>query len=229
MREAPAGPATIGPPICVTLRSLAGDALELHVANDSDVSALKAQASLGLRVPPLCQKLIAGGVVLEDAEALASHCQGGHSLSLTLLVSLDAACRELDSGVPCRQAAALASLAELGPRGGAQAVAAVAAQLAQRDVGVRRAAVGAIAEVSVRGDGHAVDAVSAFLEAPSAFTRASGEHSERVTAKWAPGSPPPRKGPLPFKWFMKSPTSLPILLYLCGANDVLDSQMACWW
>eukprot|EP00929_Paragymnodinium_shiwhaense_P115156 TRINITY_DN8384_c0_g1_i1.p1 TRINITY_DN8384_c0_g1~~TRINITY_DN8384_c0_g1_i1.p1 ORF type:complete len:1514 (-),score=356.60 TRINITY_DN8384_c0_g1_i1:176-4717(-) len=71
------------PSVCLKLRGVAGDMVELHEDPHTLVRVLKGRAADRLGVPPECQTWVFGTVVLEDSLSLAAQTRGVAAASTT--------------------------------------------------------------------------------------------------------------------------------------------------
>ncbi|CAK0881813.1 unnamed protein product [Prorocentrum cordatum] len=139
------------PWVLVTVASVAGEVLGLHLPGGSLGSQVKeAISASSWRVPVACQRLLLPGGPLADGDPIAGHLPpGAAELGVTMAVSLEGVCEELQSAPANGRLRALADLGRLGPRrGGAAAAAAACACLADSDARVREAALAALRELA---------------------------------------------------------------------------------
>ena len=165
----------------VSVQRLSGDVLELCVPGQSTLAELRQEIAERCGVPAEVQTLMLGADVLEGPEELLARWAPQDpegTLALTLLVGVDGLCRDLLAcGDPFEQEECLRVLADLGPRAGEPALAAVSALL--RPGGptrVRVAALETLRRVGGPGAGGAaaIEVASRSLEdGPAAVRRAA--------------------------------------------------------
>lgn len=175
--------------ISVSVRTIAGELLELAVHADGEVGDVKEAIARSWHVSRSFQTLVCGDQVLGDAETIDTYCSTTadapvepgaadevglaaiaaptpapqRSLVLTMVLSLDAHWLDLESRQPPRQIQAIRELGTLGTRGGGLALASVGARLEDSNRYVRRAAVQALGQLAKRGDPEAIAVVSPRL------------------------------------------------------------------
>lgn len=137
--------------IHVIVRTLAGTLLELNLEADQPVSDLKAAIDDAWHIPIVCQDLIHGFFILGNSQSLSDYCFGSDVLSLTLVVSVERICIDLNSAAPLRQMQALGILVSLGSRGGDFVFNLVRDRLHDAHWRSRRAAVDALVALAKRG------------------------------------------------------------------------------
>jgi len=135
----------------------ASEELQLDVTRDTSIWNLKQAFAINWHVPPSCQKLILGTAVPDDSDRLLAYCaSGAKSLSMKVLVVLDAICVEMASANREKMMRALGDLRTLGRRGGNAAVGAMTCCLYDGDRDIRRFAVEVIEHIAAKGYATAV-------------------------------------------------------------------------
>lgn len=166
-------------PLSVCVHDMAGRGLELpNLDPGTTVAQVKGLVCQRWQIPLRCQRLLLGTTVLEDSLKLSEQLpEGGASwkgasLSLAMVVTLEAVRRDLESPDVHTKVAALRAISSMrGLRGDGCAVASASACLKDPNKFVRTAAVEAVAAVAVRGDEATINAAGALLRDPAGFVR----------------------------------------------------------
>lgn len=181
--QRPSAPAL---PLLVRVRNIAGQSLELQADGNQRVKALKQQVEERWGSPLLCQKLMLGAEVLENEEPLKQAAARFHSsngegeapdlqsqaLELMLVVSVDAAQRQMREGVSVKERLdALAAFDRLARKGCRGSIAAVCELLADKALQVRMAALYTLPSFAAGQDDRAAAAVIESLEDKEAEVR----------------------------------------------------------
>lgn len=133
------------PCLHVRVAALTGEVLELRLHDGATVAELKQAVLSKWKLPAACQQILQDGC-LQDSHRLKSlktsrqPLTDERSLELTLVISVEAVLRELQSPSARRRLHALKALSALGRRGGRPAVVAVVCRLNDPDELVRAAA-----------------------------------------------------------------------------------------
>uniref|UniRef100_A0A7S4QFX9 Ubiquitin-like domain-containing protein n=1 Tax=Alexandrium monilatum TaxID=311494 RepID=A0A7S4QFX9_9DINO len=131
----------------VEVVTLAGNMIELNLEPQSTVADLRQAISLaGPGVPAECQRILRNSALepLPDAEPIEER-------QYRLVVSLDAVCKDLETGDPEQRKKGVETLSRLGSKGGLPAISAVASRLQDVNHGVARAAIHALISLAEQG------------------------------------------------------------------------------
>lgn len=157
----------------VNLTGLGGQTLEFSMDKTDSIRALKTRLAKKLQVPPSCQNLVCGGVLVDDALCVGTIRTGTGcvALHLTMLLSLEAVRREVVKGGAKSKLRALSDLDFFGQRGGNASISAICACLRSSVApAVVKSAISTLGMVAERGSKHAINEIAALVVAPRVYT-----------------------------------------------------------
>ena len=148
----------------VPIRKSDGTLHLLSMPANSTVRELRERIADELQIPIAVQTLVdPAGAILSGQDDLLLN-DTVHSHELTLVISLEEICSNLERGVSVQSA--LETIAQM-PHlcyGNERIITAVSAQLEHQNWHVRSAAVSGLSQIAEKGDQHAIAAVAARLE-----------------------------------------------------------------
>lgn len=143
----------------ITVKTLAGDLLELRGQLQTTVGDLKAQIDQHWGVPPICQKLVRNVTVLDDSKQLVFY-MDGEELIVTLVKSLDQAYEVARAGSVPQALAALEAIGDVASTGDEKAVETLSTYAkTHRASYLTLAAVRSLARVARKGDPLVIEAL----------------------------------------------------------------------
>eukprot|EP00746_Dinoflagellata_sp_MGD_P006979 gnl/MRDRNA2_/MRDRNA2_113786_c0_seq1.p1 gnl/MRDRNA2_/MRDRNA2_113786_c0~~gnl/MRDRNA2_/MRDRNA2_113786_c0_seq1.p1 ORF type:complete len:214 (-),score=46.41 gnl/MRDRNA2_/MRDRNA2_113786_c0_seq1:19-660(-) len=159
----------------IRLHTIAGKAIELDLSLQSSVRELKEQIAQLWALPPLCQRLLVEGTLLEDSQKIDSYCPNGCiTLPITVITTDADAHAYLMDRSPKVRIEAVEAIANISvKKSDKESIIAICGRLEDADEGVRKAAVKAISVMSHQGNEMALSEVGSRLAHANDFVRAT--------------------------------------------------------
>lgn len=172
----------------IVVYKVAGGSVEVRLDSYGMVSDLKMRIAEILKVPPACQKMIVGGLILNDADLVSTYYHTSNPvLVVTLIITLDEVTKSLEHFDHERREKALLVLADLGLQGGLSSMTAVIGHLQDIHSSIRRAALHALPKVVPKGNVSAIQALKPLLLDPVVCVRCKALETYAKLALTVPG------------------------------------------